>query len=170
MRRRNRALSTGSKLASFDNFGHQVGVNYKGDGFYKTNLGAILSLMTFMLVLTYAGLQSLEFMRASNANVISMMKRIDRRHTEKLGFAENQFNLAFEFVQYTEMNTFQAIEIPDTIARLVARVHTEVIENGVEIDATPISFLDCSQIHPDLIHETTPIGGADSTMYCLTPE
>ena len=40
-----------SNLKRFDIFGHHVGVTYKGDGAYKTHLGAFVTLGFYVLVL-----------------------------------------------------------------------------------------------------------------------
>ena len=38
-------------LKWFDIYGHQVQMNYRGDGMFKTNVGGLLSLATVVLVI-----------------------------------------------------------------------------------------------------------------------
>ena len=41
----------GKLLKWLDIYGHQVQMNYRGDGMFKTNVGGLLSLATVVLVI-----------------------------------------------------------------------------------------------------------------------
>ena len=44
----------GEILKGFDIYGQSIGVNYRGDGMYRTHLGGILSVATLVLILVNA--------------------------------------------------------------------------------------------------------------------
>ena len=64
----------GNLLKWLDIYGHQININYQGDGKFKTNLGGILSLATIVLVLI---------------NTINLVTKFDDRSEQK----ENQRTL-----------------------------------------------------------------------------
>ena len=39
------------KLVDFDIYGHPIGVHFKGSDMFKTKLGALLTLMTYILII-----------------------------------------------------------------------------------------------------------------------
>ena len=43
-----------NKLKRFDMFGEQIKLTYKGDYKYRTKLGALMTIIFLVLVLTYA--------------------------------------------------------------------------------------------------------------------
>ena len=45
------ALAIGSLFRSLDRFGHPIDLLYKGKPSYKTKLGALVSLCTYLLIL-----------------------------------------------------------------------------------------------------------------------
>ena len=38
-------------LVGYDIYGHQVGINYRGDNFYRTKLGTFFTLVTYVLII-----------------------------------------------------------------------------------------------------------------------
>ena len=102
-----------------------------------------------------------------------MEDRIDRRSTDEIRFSDNQFNLAFEFVQYApskekkRSGQFLSKVIPENVAVLEAHV---VKETDGEAERTEIPLVDCKILYPDMITGETLIGEDDSIMYCLTPD
>ena len=82
-------------ITGLDIFGHAVGVNYRGDSSYKTGFGAILTIISFILI----------FLNTSSL-VVSFVTREDqiersRTITESLvdagdlNLQENKFDIAF---------------------------------------------------------------------------
>ena len=53
MRKKVGVCKLGTDCMKWDIFGYQVGVTYKGDGYYRTGIGAFLSVLMFIVVLTY---------------------------------------------------------------------------------------------------------------------
>ena len=39
-----------SLIKRIDLFGHSIGVNYRGEGTYRTKLGGLVSVLTFLLI------------------------------------------------------------------------------------------------------------------------
>ena len=56
----------GRFLKWLDIYGHQVSMNYRGDGMFKTNLGGLLSLATFVLVIFNTVSLATQFVDRSN--------------------------------------------------------------------------------------------------------
>ena len=54
MRQKASGYRFGDSLSKLDIFGHQVGVTYKGDRSYKTNLGAVFTIIMALGTLVYA--------------------------------------------------------------------------------------------------------------------
>ena len=157
----------GKGLQRLDMFGHQVGVTYKGDSFFKTSVGACASILMFTVTLAYTVLQVGEFVNVANPDVITIEKHINLRETDPKLFSEQQFNIGFEFLYFD--GSFSPFEVPENIAKLVATEETEVFygdgtstKEWVEID-----LVDCQQVYPDLVTEKVLVAGAKSRMLCL---
>ena len=54
MRQKASTYRFGDSISKLDIFGHQVGVTYKGDRFYKTNIGAAFTIIMTIGTLIYA--------------------------------------------------------------------------------------------------------------------
>ena len=61
MRQKASTYRFGDSLSKLDIFGHQIGVTYKGEHSYKTNLGAAFTIIMALGTLVYAVLQCQEF-------------------------------------------------------------------------------------------------------------
>ena len=48
-------------LTKFDIYGHRIGVNHQGQEVYNTKLGSLLTLFTYVLILTNSIKLTLEF-------------------------------------------------------------------------------------------------------------
>ena len=44
-------MKFGALLKIFDIYGHKISVNYRGGGAFKTKLGGLVSLATFVLII-----------------------------------------------------------------------------------------------------------------------
>ena len=88
MRRKTFSVNMQKKLTGFDIFGHQVGVTYRGDMTYRTNLGGAFSVLSFILLAIYTVMQVTSYVNVSDPNVISMVSRIDSRSTEVIRFSD----------------------------------------------------------------------------------
>ena len=53
-RRREKPSMLGRFLRNFDLHGHDITVNYDGDGKFRTKLGACLSILTIVVVVLHA--------------------------------------------------------------------------------------------------------------------
>ena len=124
MRQKIQPLCVGGNFKKLDIFGHQIGVTYKGENFYKTNIGAIFSILMAFCTIVYAVVQTQEFVLVKNPDVISLESKTNLRDSEAFYFSENQFNFAFEFVEFKK--SFEELEVPAGIASLKALAVTEV--------------------------------------------
>ena len=52
-------------LVNQDIYGHPIGVNYRGDGSYKTRLGALCTLTTYALIMMNLTILSTAFFDGS---------------------------------------------------------------------------------------------------------
>ena len=138
---------------------------------FGTKLGGVFTIISVILLLTYALQQIASYVNVEDPNVITMASRIDRRSTEEIRFNDYQFNLAFEFVTYeiaAERGTsgsFSKLEVPASVGQLETTIVTEPESGGLEF--TDIPLVDCKTIYPDMITDESLIGGKESTMYCL---
>ena len=124
----------------------------------------------FILTLFYSIIQIDDFFHVLNPDVISLEKHINLRETDAKVFSTHQFNVGFEFVKYD--GSFNPIEIPETIATLVAKMDTEVNygDGTYETNTTDIDLKDCRILYPELITENILVAGSDSRMFCLDNE
>jgi len=56
-------------LVSFDGFGKAVGVNYKGEGTYKTGLGAFVTIGLRSFIMTYTLLALVDLMQYKDPQI-----------------------------------------------------------------------------------------------------
>ena len=160
----------GNSIQRLDIFGHPISVTYRGDSFFKTNLGAIFSILMFMFTLFYSVIQIGDFLHVSNPDVISLEKHINLRETDAKLFSTHQFNFGFEFIYYN--GTFNPFEVPENIASLYVKMETEVNYGDGTFDSntTDIDLIDCRILYPELITENILVAGSDSRMFCLDNE
>ena len=83
------------KFKSLDGFGEQVTVNYRGENTYQTVPGAVLTLMTFMLVTAYSGFQITQLKTMSNPDINVFDRSIDASDTQSFKFDENKMEIYF---------------------------------------------------------------------------
>ena len=88
MRRKTFSVNMQKNITAFDIFGHQVGVTYRGDMNYRTNLGGAFSVLSFILLAIYTVMQVTSYVKVADPNVISMVSRIDSRSTEVIRFSD----------------------------------------------------------------------------------
>ena len=96
-------------LVNQDIYGHQIGINYKGSGAYKTKLGAFFTLATYVLIVI---------------NLVTLMQdfvsneRQDEKNTEVYldRFSAGMYNLTDYQIELTLIN-FSSQPIDENIGR-----------------------------------------------------
>ena len=101
-----------------DIYGVPVGLKYRGETTFKTKFGAVMSLITIILVIAYAGVRSEKMFNRKDSNVQQVSKTLDL-------FAEtDSFNLSGQHLEIVVglQNTdvgFDYIPIPPEMGGLV---------------------------------------------------
>ena len=62
---------------TLDIFGVPVGVNYQGEGRYKTKFGALISLLTICFVLAFTGVRAMLLFTRGNTKITQTTSNLD---------------------------------------------------------------------------------------------
>jgi len=74
------------KFIGLDMYGHPIGVNYKGESAFKTKFGAVLTMLTYAAVLTYASVKFNRLVHRDRPEITRTEEII------RLGDATNRYN------------------------------------------------------------------------------
>jgi len=67
---------------SLDMFGHPIGVNFKGSEVYRTKLGALVSLIAYTIIGTYAVIKTLRLVSRDNPEKQSLIEVLNTSDPE----------------------------------------------------------------------------------------
>ena len=95
-------------LVNLDIFGHQVAVNYKGNSVYQTHLGAVCTLIKYILIAVNFITISTAYRDGSKQEEKNRLLLEDRFFGEPLYLEENDFDLMF----------FLTFDLPPEIGRM----------------------------------------------------
>ena len=100
-------------LKWFDIYGHQVSVNYKGDGMFKTNFGGLLSLATIVLIIVNTVSLTTQFVdrTAQKENQRTLNKEL--LDQEPMHLSDNQFDVLMS----VQNKNGTLIELPSNIGQ-----------------------------------------------------
>ena len=95
---------------SFDIFGHPVGVHYKGDKTYKSSLGALCTLIAYVIMsINFVNL-SQSFIENTNQTELANEQKVDEFATEKFYLHEHNieiFTVNFFDPRYVTLTAIQ---------------------------------------------------------------
>jgi len=107
-------------------YGHPVGVNYKGSDVYKTRLGALLTLLTYLVIGTYAGFKIVKLVTRDDPEKASLIEVLNMNGPEAgISFEEGQFDFAVAFSDSSEYNLdgdsveFKTAELPPQVGKYI---------------------------------------------------
>ena len=107
------------KFISLDSFGVPIGVNYRGNDAYKTRLGAFFSIITFVLMFTFAVERGQKLIMREGPNITVTTETIDYENDDTtLNVHEQGVTIILQSLIKTENGVIH--EIPEEYGRLVA--------------------------------------------------
>ena len=118
-------MSCSKKFMSIDMYGHPVGVNYKGSDAYKTRLGALVTLLTYLLIGTYAGFKIVKLVTKDDPEKASLIEVLNMNSPEAgISFEEGQFDFAVAFGDFSgfnpdEASSLKTAELPPQVGKYV---------------------------------------------------
>ena len=81
-------------LRSLDIFGHKVGVKYRGEEAFKTRLGALLTVGTFVLIMINAQNLLVQFSDHSAQTEVINPTKVDSNKEEPVDLRQEGFDIA----------------------------------------------------------------------------
>jgi len=81
-----------------DQYGAPVGVNYRGNRTYKTKVGASLSVLSVLFVLTYFIIKVKKLALKERPSIISNTIFVDMEEQGRFHAKENRFDFGFSFL------------------------------------------------------------------------
>ena len=82
-----------NKCKEIDQFGEGISINYRGNNTYKTVPGAILSLISLVIVMGYGGYKIVEMVTMSNPSINLFDRSIDAADVSEFKFDENKMQI-----------------------------------------------------------------------------
>ena len=123
-------------FVGLDNYGETLGVNYAGKSSYQTKLGALLSILSSILVLYYAGTRILQLVNKTEPEKSSQIQYINLIGSEGLDLHEGDFGLAITVYDGRALldndKTNDLDYVAETIPPQVG--HFELVENLLTFD------------------------------------
>ena len=92
------------KLKSFDNFGVPVAINYRGMSSYQTLGGALLSLISAGLLLTFTVTGCIELLTYQNPQITQYQVLDTRNDDKEVNFEETNTEVLFGFLNREKWN------------------------------------------------------------------
>jgi len=90
-------------FVSIDMFGHPVGVNYKGSEAYRTKVGALFSIIAYMIIGTYFGERVYRLVKKDQPDKASLIEVLNMNSPDaELSFEQGQFDFAIGLNDMTE--------------------------------------------------------------------
>ena len=111
------------KFIGLDMYGTPISVNYRGESSYNTRFGALLSLISWFLLIAFAIDQGIELVNRQNPQItiLNEVTEIVDDDTE-YNLKDNQFILILDMVFHNDDHlvneTFK--KLPENVGRLVA--------------------------------------------------
>lgn len=81
-----------------DFYGHNVAINYRGQSKFRTNFGALVSVLVFGLIFSYTSLRFKKMVLFENPSVSKNTVFADISKYGNLTASENRFDLGFSFI------------------------------------------------------------------------
>ena len=100
-------------LKWFDIYGHQISVNYKGDGMFKTNFGGLLSLATIVLIIVNTVSLTTQFVDRTAQKENQRTLNTELFDQEPMHLSDNQFDV---LISVQNING-TLIELPSNIGQ-----------------------------------------------------
>ena len=106
-----------SLFKGIDIFGHQVGVNYRGEGTFNTATGSLVTLITALIVLSYASLKMIDIYTRDSQNELSNKIKINPEESGDIFLKENNFNFIFVL-----MHLRGPLKLPEDIGKIEGKM------------------------------------------------
>ena len=87
--------SIAGKCKSIDQYGHSIGVHYRGDGSYRTILGSIVTLIALGFVMVYTTIRISGLVKRTSQNESTQFLRVDLDEIGQVSFVENDFTISY---------------------------------------------------------------------------
>ena len=100
-------------FTSLDGFGEPITVNYKGKSTYQTVPGAILSLISFMIVISYGAVQLADMVGMNNPSINVFDNNMDADDMREFKFDENRMEMFFTTQVLKKPYSFNLNEWPN---------------------------------------------------------
>ena len=119
-------------LKSFDSFGQPYSLNLKGSDTHKTQLGAVVTLAIYTLVLAFFVVRFLFMVQKSEPRVYQVQQAVDLdSHPDEYNFMKNNFTVGI--AAYLVITDMQQTKVETTDIRLLYDVSpfvNSVLEGG----------------------------------------
>ena len=132
----------GGLLQKLDIFGHKVGVHYRGEDTYKTKLGGLLSLATYVLVLIQTINLVTDFVNhtAQTENFVRIKQDL---------IDQGEFNLNDLQFQLLIVDTVKGI-YPESIGKWVVR-KLQILDWGRGYESQDMNLVQCGTYDQEVV-------------------
>ena len=96
-------------MLGYDSYGHTVGLNYKGNGTYRTVTGSVLSIAINIYILYIFVIKGLQFVNRESPNFQKHTIYTDLNKVPEQNLNANEFNFAVGLFSFKEK---KYIDIP----------------------------------------------------------
>ena len=90
-------------IVNQDIFGHQIGVHYQGSDTFKTKLGALITVLTYTLIIANFLTLVVDFKDNNRWEIASTELTFDRFNSDNYTLADNRFEIKLLFIGQTPL-------------------------------------------------------------------